>query len=84
MILCDEGSVNMVLRYKKLSQASASFTTLASSRANCHSREVWAHRVRFIVTSNRWWKELQCSAWEDAEWLRQNSLYVHVTEPLWL
>ena len=84
MILCDEGSVHMVLRYKKLFQASASFTTLASSRTNCHSYEVWAHGVQFIVTSNRWWKELQSSAWEDAEWLRQNSVYVHVTEPLWL
>ena len=84
MVLCDEGSVSMVLRYKKLFQASASFTTLASSRTNCHSYEVWAHKVQFIVTSNRWWRELSIAAWEDAEWLQQNSVYVHVTAPLWL
>ena len=53
MVLCDEGSVAMVLRYKKLFQASASFTTLGSSQTNCHSYDVWAHKVQFIVTSNR-------------------------------
>ena len=84
MILCDEGSAEMVLRYKKLFQASSSYTRLASSRTNCHAYDVWAHRVRFVITSNRWWRELMHMPTEDASWLWQNSVYVYVDEPLWL
>ena len=83
MVLCDEGSAAMVLRYKKLFQASASYTRLAPSKTNCHSYEVWAHRVKFIVTSNRWWSELQRLPHEDSQWLWNNSVYVHVDHPLW-
>ena len=84
MVLCDEGSAEMVLRYKKLFQASAAYTRLASSRTNCHAYDVWAHRVRFVITSNRWWPELMRMPAEDAAWLWQNSVYVYVDAPLWL
>ena len=84
MILCDEGSAEMVLRYKKLFQASASFTRLCSSKTNCHAYDVWAHRVKFVITSNRWMKELRELPREDRDWLLQNSVYVHVDRPLWL
>ena len=84
MILCDEGSAEMVLRYKKLFQSSASFTRLASSKTNCHAYVVWAHRVKFVVTSNRWWAELQKLPYEDSQWLWQNSVYVYVDQPLWV
>ena len=84
MVLCDEGSAEMVLRYKKLFQASASYTRLASSRTNCHAYDVWAHRVRFVITSNRWWRELARMPAEDSAWLWHNSVYVFVDAPLWL
>ena len=84
VVLCDEGSATMVLKYKKLFQASASFTRLASSKTNCHAYEVWAHQVQFIVTSNRWCRDLSALPREDSEWLRDNSVYVHVDAPLWL
>ena len=84
MVLCDEGSAAMVLRYKKLFQASASFTRLCSSKTNCHAYDVWAHQVKFVITSNRWAKELREMAWEDSEWLWQNSVYVYVDRPLYM
>ena len=84
MILCDEGSASMVLRYKKLFQASASYTRLCSSKTNCHAYDVWAHAVKFVVTSNRWWAETERLPREDSDWLWQNSVYVYVDQPLWL
>ena len=57
-VLCDEGSAHMVLRYKKLLQASASLMRLCSSKTTCHAHDVWAHQVKFVITSNRWAKEL--------------------------
>ena len=83
MVLCDEARADMVLRYKKLFQASASFTRLASSKTDCHAYSVWAHRVKFVVTSNRWYMELRKLPKEDNDWLWQNTEYVYVDRPLW-
>ena len=74
----------MALRYKKLFQASALYTRLASSRTNSHAYDVWVRRVKFAITSNRWWLELMRVPAEDAAWLWQNSVYVYVEQPLWL
>lgn len=84
MVLCDEGSAHMVLNYKKRLQASASSTRLCSSKTSCHAYDVWAHQVKFVITCNRWAKELAGMPWEDSEWLWQNSVYVHVDRPLYL
>ena len=73
-----------MLRYKKLFQASASLVKLATSKTDCHAYEVWAHRVMFVITSNRWQAELNKLLYEDAEWLTRNSVYVRVQQPLWL
>ena len=73
MVLCDEARAEMVLTYKKLFQASASFTRLGSCKTDCHAYSVWAHRVMFMVTSNRWYMELGKLPSEDSDWLWQNS-----------
>ena len=84
MILCDEASSSMVLRYKKLFQASASYCVLGSSKMNCHAYEVWPHAVKFVVASNRWKAELDKFSAEDSSWLCANSVYVYVDRPLWV
>ena len=84
MILCDEASSSMVLRYKKLFQASASYCVLGSSKTNCHAYEVWPHAVKFVVASNRWKAELDKFPAEDSSWLCANSVYVYVDRPLWV
>ena len=81
-VLFDEASCEMVLRYKKLFQASASWTVCGSSRTNVHAYKIWAHRVRLIVASIRWMEEKRKLSVEDATWLNTNSVYVPVEEPL--
>ena len=84
MILCDEASSSMVLRYKKLFQASASYCVLGSSKMNCHAYEVWPHAVKFVVASNRWKAELDKFPAEDSSWLCANSVYVYLDRLLWV
>ena len=83
-VLFDEASCETVLRYKKLFQASASWTVCGSSRTNVHAYKIWAHRVRLIIASNRWMDDLRKLSVEDAMWLHANSVYVPVTEPLFV
>ena len=81
VVLCDEGSCDMVLRYKELFQSSASFVQLGASRTNCHAYSVWAHRVMFVVASNKWKRQLHTLDPEDADCLNANCVNVSVTEP---
>ena len=83
VVLCDEGTCEMVLKYKKLFQASAAYVTLGSSRTNCHAYTIWCHSVMFVIASNKWASQKAKLELEDAAWLDANSVYVAVTEPLW-
>ena len=82
-IIFDEASVQCVLLQKKLFQSSSSMVTLGSSATNMHSFSLWCHRMRMIVTSNRWLMELRQLPSDDAEWLKANSVHVPVTGPLY-
>jgi len=83
-VLFDEGSCALVLRCKKLFQASASMVNLASSGTNCHAYRVWVYKKQLVISTNRWSVELQMLPGADRDWLVQNSVHVLVTEPLWL
>jgi len=83
-LLFDEASAKMVLKHKKLFQASASWVTMSSSTTNMYSYKIWTHQVKMIIASNRWNVELQTLQVADADWLRSNSFYVAVTSPLWV
>jgi hypothetical protein len=83
-IIFDEASAQCVLLHKKLFQSSASLVTLGSSATNMHSFSLWCHRLRMIVTSNRWQLEVRQLPVDDADWLRANCVYVNVTERLFL
>ena len=41
------------------------------------------NRLKFILTSNRWARELDEVDQDDADWIQANSIYIHVTTPLW-
>ena len=84
VILFDEATCELVLRCKKLFQASLSTVILASSGTNCHSYQVWVYRKQLIVSSNRWSLELAQLSHPDREWLVANSVHVAVTSPLWI
>ena len=69
-ILFDEAPCSLVLRNKKLFQASASFVQLGCSMTNCHRYEIWAHQTYMVVTSNTWSAELSMlPAQGDKDWL---------------
>ena len=84
-ILFDEAPCSLVLRNKKLFQASASFVQLGCSMTNCHKYEIWAHQTYMVVTSNTWSAELSMlPAQGDKDWLRANSVHLMVTDLMYL
>ena len=83
-VLFDQASVDLVIRAKKLFQAPLSYKSLGSSGTNCYSYDVWCHRTKFIVSSNKWEAELQEARHVDADWLRKNSVYVRIAGPMWV
>ena len=58
--------------------------TMGESSTGMYSYKVWAFRLRFIITSNKW-MELAPKVKSDAdrEWLQKNSVYHHCTEALY-
>jgi len=83
-VLFDEASVDMVLRQRKLFQASAAEVQLGSSATNVHSYSVFLHRVRLIISSNVWSSELAAQNKSNHDWICSNSVHVKVLEPLWV
>ena len=84
VVLFDEAAPSLVVRNKKLFQASASMCKMASSPTNLNAYDVWFHQVRIIVASNKWEQLLNAMSYEDASWINANSVYVRVTGPLWV
>ena len=82
VVLWDEASPQLVLRVKKLAQASVDEVRLGQSATNVNSYVVWFHRIKLIVASNKWASEMRTLAAEDQEWLTMNSVYVWVDAPL--
>ena len=82
-ILFDEASAAMVLSQRKLFQAPACLIDLGCSTTNCHKYQVFVSGVMMIVCSNTWSVQVHKLKHEgDAEWLRHNSVVVHVHAPL--
>ena len=82
-VVCwDEGSPEMVLRVKKLAQASVDEVRLGQSATNLVSYRIWFHRTMLVVCSNVWWVSLEQLRSADKEWLLANSVYVFVDSPL--
>ena len=82
LILLDEATTTLVLKCKKLMQAGPAWVSLGSSSTNMHSYKIWAHKVRFIVSTNTWSHELTRCAAADRDWLVANCVHVRVSAPL--
>jgi len=83
LLLFDECEPGAVLENKKLFQAGGGQVSLQTSATNLHAFAVCVAEKRFVVCSNNWAANLALLPWEDTEWLRANSYYLHVTEPMW-
>ena len=82
-ILFDERHVDTVIANKKLFQAPPCMLQMAQSATNCHSYEICLHGIMLVICTNCWTEELAQQPHHHREWLVQNSVLVHVTEPLW-
>ena len=82
-ILFDEAKAAMVVEHKGLFQGRNTWVDMATSGTNCYSYKVWTHGTMLVVTSNKWQTELEALPKADADWLVQNSVYVHVQTPLY-
>ncbi|MCP4243842.1 MAG: hypothetical protein GY772_25090 [bacterium] len=83
LILFDEGKPQMVVTRKKLFQASIDPVQLGASATNAYSYELWLHRVKMVIASNRWKEDMSLLGASDRAWLEANSVYCAVSEPLW-
>ena len=83
VLLFDECDPRAVLENKKLFQAGSACISMQTSATNIMAFNVCVAQKKFVVCSNNWWSTTMKLAWEDAEWLRANSFYVHVQEPMW-
>ncbi len=82
-ILFDEASVSLVLRNKRLFQSPALRLGMAGSATHVHAYRVWVHATKMIICSNKWASQLKEVEEEDRKWIQENSLYFHVTTPMW-
>jgi len=83
VIIWDECPPSLVLKFKKLFQGQAAEVMLGQTNTSQHAYSVFVYNVKMVVCSNLWQLQLRLLPREDAEWLEKNSIYVHVTAPLW-
>ena len=68
---------------KKIMQASNDDAVMGASPTMQHVYRINTYRTMIVVTTNTWAAGLQEVSVEDADWLKANSVYVHVPGPLW-
>ena len=74
-VVCrEEGSPEMVLRVKKLAQASVDEVWLGLAATNVMSYKLWFRRAKLVVCSNAWWLMLEQLRSADKKRLLRNSI----------
>ena len=84
LIMFDEAHASMIIRCKKLFQASVNPVTYGSSPTNQFVHTVWLHGVKLVIGSNCWKEEVSKLEESEREWIDNNSVYVYVDSPLWV
>ena len=84
LVMFDEAHVAMIIRCKKLFQASVNPTTYGSSATNAFIHTVWMHGIKLVIGSNVWQQELALLPQGDRNWIEENSVYVFVDTPLYI
>jgi len=84
LVLFDEGSCSMVLKYKKLFQSPNAAVTIGSSATNMYAYSVYVHSTMMVIASNVWRREITMLRPEDRSWLEANQVLIEVDQPLFL
>ena len=81
-ILFDEASPRLVSEHRELFQAPRHEVSLGHSTTNCYAYKVRVWRVRMVICTNKWYKQLEELPKEDQEWLNKNVYVVEVTDSM--
>ena len=81
-ILFDEATPEMIMKNKVLFQAGPSGVTLQESPTQMCARWIFLYQNPMIVCTNTWKHDEE---WQgEFEWLRCNSVSIHITSPVFL
>ena len=83
VILFDEMKASVMVRNKRLFQAPDKWVAMGTSKTNCYTYKAWVFRKKLVVSSNNWKKELKQLSRADRDWIKKNTIYVRVNNPLW-
>ena len=84
LILCDEMSVKLLINNKRLFQGPPAKVVLGSSQTNKFTYQAFVFRKRFVICSNKWKQQLKKVSKQDRAWVKKNTIYINVKEPLWV
>ena len=84
LILFDEADPQQILDQKKLFHAGPMPVQLQTSTTNCHAYSAYVGGKMMVVCSKIWAERMVRLSPADVEWLQRNSVYVHVTQPMWV
>ena len=83
LVLFDECSPSLVLRYRRLFQAPNTRVIIGSSPTNRDAYGVYLHDCAIVVASNTWEEELKALNAENQNWLQSNMVFLNIKKPLW-
>jgi hypothetical protein len=84
LVMFDEAHASMILRCKKLFQASINPVSYGSSPTNAFVHTVWLHGIKLVVASNVWSEEVLSLAAADRHWIQSNSVHIKTDRPLFM
>jgi len=86
LILWDEATPQLVMKYKKLFQGQGVDCQMAQTRTSKDNYEAFPYNVKMVICSNIWSELCRELRVADYEWIQQNSIHVRVkhASDLWL
>jgi hypothetical protein len=84
LVMFDEAHAEMIIRVKKLFQASINPSSYGSSPTNNFITTVWLHGIKLVVGSNVWSEELSALPKADRLWIQKNSIHINTDVPLYI
>ena len=82
-ILWDEASASLVCNNRKVFQHPLCTVDLGHSPTGAHVRRYFLGNCCSIITSNKWYEDLEKLSAGDRQWLEANMVVFEVQQPLW-
>ena len=82
-ILWDEASASLVSNNRKIFQHPLCMVDLGHSPTGAHVRRYFLGNCCSIITTNKWYEDLQQLSRGDRDWLEANMVVFEVQQPLW-